>query len=67
MSDATLSHDDQNAGRLLNQIKSQIDYFTGGGPYDETPIYAEVYAHSRNAKIGQNQSWLATGFNSINI
>jgi len=51
MSGATLSHDDQNAGKLLDQIKSQIDHFTGDGAYDETPIYAEISAHSQNAKI----------------
>ena len=44
------SHDDQNVGKLLNQIDSQIDHFTGDGAYDETSIYEEVLAHSSNAK-----------------
>jgi hypothetical protein len=45
------SHDDQNVGKLLNQIDSQIDHFTGDGAYDETPIYEEILAHSSNAKV----------------
>jgi hypothetical protein len=45
------SHDDQNAGKLLDQIKNQIDHFTGDGAYDETPIYDEILAHSPNAQI----------------
>ena len=38
-------------GKLLNQIDSQIDHFTGDGAYDETSIYEEVLAHSSNAKV----------------
>ena len=44
------SHDDQNLGKLLDQINTQIDHFTGDGAYDETPIYDEILAHSPNAK-----------------
>jgi hypothetical protein len=45
------SHDDQNAGELLERIKSQIDRFTVDVAYNETPIYNVILAHSPNAKI----------------
>lgn len=45
------SHDDQNLGKLLDQINTQIDHFTGDGAYDETPIYDEILRHSPNAQI----------------
>ena len=36
---------------LLKKIDKPIDYFSGDGAYEETPVYAVVIEHSPNAEV----------------
>ena len=45
------THDDQLVKPFLEQISEPIDYFSGDGAYDETPIYEAVIAHSPNVDV----------------
>ena len=45
------THDDQLVKPLLAQINKPIDYFSGDGAYDETPVYDALIAHSPNVDV----------------
>ena len=43
--------DEEVVGDLLTQIDKEVEHFTGDGAYDESPVYAQMLAHSPEADV----------------